>query len=73
MSEILSTVLEKVFSSTYRLVNIPTAMLTSLLCFYDPLVNSEVPVHVSCLLPPSFLVCLESSPTLGTWGAQCLV
>lgn len=48
-------------------------MLASLLCLYDPLMHSEVPVHVSSLLLPSFCVGLEASPALGARRAESLV
>ena len=58
---------------TYCLVDVPAPVLASLLRLGDSLVNSEVPVHVSRLLPSSMLVCLEPPAALSARSAKSLV
>lgn len=48
-------------------------MLAPLLRLHNPLVHTEVPVHVCGLLLLPLVVCLEAPPTLGTWWSEGLI
>lgn len=58
---------------TYHFVNIPAAMLPSLLRVGHALVNSEMPVHVCRLLAAAFVVRPEAAPALSTGRAKVFV
>jgi hypothetical protein len=59
--------------TTYQFVDIPTSMLASCFCFGHPLMDFEVPVHVSGFLLLAFFICLEAPATLCARGSQSLI
>jgi hypothetical protein len=60
---------ERMGEETYLNSDVPAPVLASLLCLGNPLMYSEVPVHVRHLLLPTFLVSCKPPAALRAGGA----